>query len=74
MREDEQLLAQKRMRDDGVATSKKINLQTFKTILSSWHIYIATAMITIFLVETYPAGQSASLTIAIVTPNLLAVR
>lgn len=58
MREDEQLLAQKRMRDDGVAKSKKITLKTFTNILSSWHIYIATAMITIFLIETYPAGQS----------------
>lgn len=58
MREDEQLLAQKRMRDDGVAESKKITLQTFKTILSSWHIYLCTTMITIFLIETYPAGQS----------------
>ncbi|KAL7410770.1 major facilitator superfamily domain-containing protein [Mrakia frigida] len=57
MREDEQLLAQKRMRDDGVATSKKITLKTFTDILKSWHIYLCTAMITVFLIETYPAGQ-----------------
>ena len=36
MREDEQLLAQKRMRDDGVATSKKITLKTFTDVLKSW--------------------------------------
>lgn len=39
--EDEQKLAQKRMRDDGVKKPKKIGTKMLKRVFGHWHFYIA---------------------------------
>ncbi|KAM0807021.1 putative Major facilitator superfamily (MFS) profile domain-containing protein [Seiridium cardinale] len=57
LKEDEQKLAQQRMRDEGVQKPKKIGKKMLKRVFSHWHFYIAVLSYVCFQCTSYVGGQ-----------------
>ncbi|ETS80960.1 hypothetical protein PFICI_08489 [Pestalotiopsis fici W106-1] len=55
--EDEQKLAQRRMRADGVKNPKKIGIKMLKRVFGHWHFYVAVLTYICFQCTSYVGGQ-----------------
>ncbi|KAI1846640.1 hypothetical protein JX266_007213 [Neoarthrinium moseri] len=57
LKEEEQKLAQKRMKDEGVKAPKKIGQRMLKRVFGHWHFYIAVLTYVCFQCTSYVGGQ-----------------
>ncbi|KAM0275865.1 hypothetical protein ACHAQH_007337 [Verticillium albo-atrum] len=55
--EEEQMLARKRMKDDGVRESGKIGRKMLRRVFRHWHFYVAVLTYIFFQCTTYVSGQ-----------------